>query len=506
MKQNKTGLLFALLLIGVKLVGQTVKERPNIILLMGDDHGWEETGYNGHPFVKTPVLDQMARNGLQLNRLYASAPSSSPTRASILTGRNHNRCGTFQAGWSFRPEEITIAEVLKQSGYVNGHFGKWHVGPVASKSPVSPIKKGFDYSVGHDNFFDLNPTFSINGETPILFKGESSEILVNEASKFIENTIKEKKPFFVVIWFGAPHEPYQGLPKDIALYENLPDTFANREVTLTSIETGLNVRQKQRHALKVRYAEITAMDRAIGKLRDFLSGNDKKNNTLIWYCGDNGTSPDAAALVPFREQKGSVYDGGLRVPGIIEWPARITKHITCNINIVTTDIFPTICSLTGADLPKRILDGEDVSGVFDGTFKERSKPIIFWTPASLVKKGKEPYIEPRLQKGTTPTTKKDPNGNYTRNFLNFKYNAIDSADYSGPRSIIENRYKLVIDGRNGNKSMELFDLDTDPKEKNNIFSDHPEIASRLNNKMAIWQHSVLLSLTGKDYKVSKKLK
>ena len=110
--------------------------RPNIILLMGDDHGWEETGYNGHPHVKTPVLDDMAATGLRMDRFYAAHPSCSPTRASFLTGRHPNRMGTFTPGRSFRPEEITSAQILSKAGYHCGHFGKWHVGAVKKESPV----------------------------------------------------------------------------------------------------------------------------------------------------------------------------------------------------------------------------------------------------------------------------------------------------------------------------------------------------------------------------------
>ncbi|MDD4632523.1 MAG: sulfatase-like hydrolase/transferase, partial [Proteiniphilum sp.] len=141
------------------------EEYPNIILLMGDDHGWDEVGYNGHPFVKTPILDEMAKNGVRFDRFYAAHPNSSPTRASVLTGRHPNRYGTFAPGWSLRPEEITIAQILKDAGYTTAHFGKWHVGPVKKDSPTSPGAMGFNEWYSHDNFFDLNPVLSRNGES-----------------------------------------------------------------------------------------------------------------------------------------------------------------------------------------------------------------------------------------------------------------------------------------------------------------------------------------------------
>lgn len=183
-------ILFLLVLPGLLLAGSIshAADRPNIILLMGDDHGWDEAGYNGHPHLHTPVLDEMAAAGLKLNRFYSAHPSCSPTRASVMTGRHPNRCGTFAPNWSTRPEEITIARLLSQAGYRCGHFGKWHLGPVKADSPISPGAMGFDEWLAHDNFFELNPQFSRNGGPPEQFEGESSEILIEEAIRFIEKS------------------------------------------------------------------------------------------------------------------------------------------------------------------------------------------------------------------------------------------------------------------------------------------------------------------------------
>jgi arylsulfatase A-like enzyme len=325
-------------------------ERPSIILLMGDDHGWEETGYNGHPHVKTPVLDEIAATGLRFDRFYAAHPSCSPTRASLLTGRHPNRMGTFAPGWSLRPEEITIAHLLGQAGYRCGHFGKWHVGTVKAGSPTNPGAMGFHEWVSHDNFFELNPSLSRNGGPPEVFLGESSEIVVNEAIRFIDGARRAGKPFLAVVWFGSPHEPYSGLPADLALYDDLPAKYA-KPVRLTSNETGGPVTRPQGDVLRERYAEITAMDRAIGKLRKHLTAQGLRRDTLLFYCGDNGTSPDAALGVPHRGVKGQVYEGGTLVPGLVEWPSRIPTPRSIGVRASTSDLLPTLCTLVGQPLP-----------------------------------------------------------------------------------------------------------------------------------------------------------
>ena len=317
----------------------TKEEFPNIVLLMGDDHGWDEVGYSGHPFVKTPVLDEMAAVGLRFDRFYAAHPTCSPTRGSFLTGRHPNRYGTFTPNWSLRPEEITIAHVLKKAGYATAHFGKWHVGPVKKESPTSPGAMGFDEWLSHDNFFEMDPVLSRNGEAPQKIEGEGSEVIIDETIKFIQKSKNQNKPFLAVVWFGSPHEPYSGLPEDLALYENLPDSLANKKVRLTSNETGESVTRQLRDVLQERYAEITAMDRAIGILRTFLNENNLKENTLVMYCGDNGTCASAARTgLTRREQKGSMYEGGILVPGVAEWPAVIKEPASTSVLSSTSDI------------------------------------------------------------------------------------------------------------------------------------------------------------------------
>lgn len=473
-------------------------ELPHIILMMGDDHGWEETGYNKHPHVKTPVLDEMAATGLKFESFHAAHSSCSPTRASFLTGRHPNRMGTFAPGWSFRPEEITSAHLLSKAGYHCMHLGKWHVGAVKSGSPVNPGAMGFHEWLSHDNFFEMNPSFSRNGAAPQVIQGESSEILVREAMAGIDRARKAGKPAFQVIWFGSPHEPYSGLPRDLALYDDLPAKYT-KLVGLTSNETGGGVRRPQGEVLRERYAEITAMDRAIGMLRKHLAATGLRDHTLLFYCGDNGTSPESALGFPHRGAKGTIYQGGTLVPGVMEWPARIPKPRSTAFRASTSDLLPTIAAITGQALPKRPLDGIDLTPVLDGKLSARPSPLAFWEFHTAHLSGAKPYIDPELQKGTTPLVKKS-GGKATRDFINLRHAAITEADYKGARSFIDGTHKLILRDKKDQTIAELYDLAADPAEKNDISAQNPERVTQLKAALRKWQDSVLQSLLGNDYR------
>lgn len=496
--------LLAGLLISVTAGSAATKadELPNIILCMGDDHAWDETGYNGHPHLRTPVLDEMAATGLRLDRFYSAHPTCSPTRGSVLTGRHPNRYGTLAPGWSIRPEEITIAQIAGKVGYTCAHFGKWHLGTVKAASPTNPGAMGFDEWLSHDNFFEMNPWLSRNGGKPQRFKGEGSEVVIDETIRFIGEATKNKKPFLAVVWFGSPHEPYSGLKEDLALYDDLAGEYRGRTVTLTSNETGRQVQRRLDEVLRERYAEITAMDRAIGKLRSYLKQSGLRDNTILWYCGDNGIPSSGRATTPFRGLKGTMYEGGIRVPGVIEWPQRIRKPRISDINAVTSDMLPTICETLGRPLPDRPLDGISLMPLIDGKMSERPRPICFWQydAAGEAKRGLKPYIDPKLQEGTTPLVKYVA-GRLTRNFNNFHHPEITEQDYRGPRAILDNRYKLVVNGESKDETeIELFDVRNDPAEKHNLLESKPQIAEDLRQQLRNWQQSVLHSLTGVDYR------
>lgn len=441
--------------------------KPNIILCMADDQGWGEMGYYGHPELKTPTFDEMAATGLRFDRFYAGAPVCSPTRASVMTGRHPNRSGVFLWNYAIRPEEITIAQLLKKAGYRTGHFGKWHLGPVKADSPVNPGKCGFDEYLSHDNFFELNPPLSRNGADPEIHKGESSEIIVSEAGKFIRKVRAENKPFFVVIWFGSPHGPYRATEPDAALYADVKD-------------------EQRRN----RYAEITAMDRAMGQLRRAMQNLRVAEDTLLWYCSDNGIPNKSGPTANLRGAKGNLYEGGIRVPAIIEWPMVIRKQKISTMPCVTSDIMPTLLDILGLDLPDRPIDGISLRPLIEGEMTTRPQPVGFWKYPHKTQQKNRPWMDPDRLKGTTPTANRD-----SIQFLNFHHPMPLTENFPGQAAWMDNQYKLVTDG----KKTELFNIVADPLEKNNLAGEKSKITARMKTQLEAWQSSVEKSLAGQDY-------
>ncbi len=329
-------------------------EPPNIVLVMADDQGWGDMAYNGHPVLKTPNFDQMAASGLRFDRFYAAAPVCSPTRGSVMTGRHPNRFGCFKWGHTLRPQEITLAEALKTAGYTTGHFGKWHLGSVRKGSPVNPGASGFDEWFSAPNFFDNDPILSRQG-TAVQTTGESSMVTVNAALEFIQECTSQEKRFLAVVWFGSPHGPHQALAEDRLPYADQPERLQHF------------------------YGEITAMDRAFGKLRDKIGRLGIRENTILWYCSDNGALPEVGSSGGRRGHKGQVYEGGLLVPAIIEWPARIQQPQATSVRCNTSDIYPTLLEITGVSIANQPpLDGISLLPLIDGGVAQRRKPMGFW--------------------------------------------------------------------------------------------------------------------------------
>jgi arylsulfatase A-like enzyme len=412
--------------------------KPNIILCMTDDQGWGDVSYNGLKQIKTPTLDAMAAVGMRFNRFYAAHPSCSPTRASVMTGRHPYRSGVFWPGMPLRIEEMTIAQAVKRAGYTTAHFGKWHLSggapgkgrPLPVTDPLHPGHFGFDEWFTVSNWFDTDWTFSRKGEL-VKVPGDGSDAIVAEALTFIENSAKQGSPFLAVIWFGSPHVPLKPTPEDLKAAGGSPY-----------------------------YGEIAGVDRSMGTLRKALRKLGIADNTMLWFNSDNGAwmdekaAPDAyGSNGVLRGKKGELWEAGIRVPGLIEWPARIKKPVVTDIPVCTSDIYPTIVDLLNIKIPDQVqpLDGISLVPLLDGKMKERPKPIGFWHP--------------------------------------------DGDDVMGGLAAwLDNRYKLHT---SGNK-YELYDLTVDLSEKTDIAAKHPEIVNRMKAELETWQASVRRSNRGED--------
>lgn len=443
-------------------------DAPNIILVMADDQGWGDTGYNGHPFVQTPALDAMAQDGLVFDRFYAAAPVCSPTRASVMTGRNPIRAKVPNHGRYMRPHEQTIGETLQAAGYVTGIFGKVHLGSGQPDSPCNPSGMGFDQWVIGLNFFDNDPYLSRNGKIEH-FRGKGSVILMDEALAFLREHQEGEQPIFTVIWFPSPHDPHAEVPAGPSLYDGKPNAGYYREITL--------------------------LDQQVGRLRRELREMGIADNTILWYCSDNGGLVRATS--GGRKRKGSIYEGGLRVPGIVEWPARQLKGRTA-VPVCTFDIYPTLMAMAGVELQApHPLDGIDASGIIDGTVQQRSKPMGFWhhfqggqgTWSDRIQKA---IMEKQIEKAPRPH---DP-ARMRKDVDEFPQFPEETAN--GHAAWNDWPWKLH---RINGKKFELYNLADDPMESKDLSGNpqHRQRMERMQRELDAWMRSVVRSINGKDY-------
>lgn len=408
-------------------------ERPHIVLVMADDMGWGQTGYRGHPVLKTPHLDAMAAAGLRFNRFYAGSPVCSPTRASVLTGRSPDRAGVLTHGYALRPQEKTLAQALKQAGYITGHFGKWHLNgfkgpgaPILKDDPRNPGQFGFDEWVSVTNFFDVDPLLSHRGDI-LQVHGDSSEVVAAEAAKFLEQHHTTNQPLFAVVWFGSPHSPFKALPDDAAQFAGLNEASANH------------------------YGELVALDRAVGTLRAKLRELHLAENTLLVFCSDNGGLPgiQPETVGGLRGFKGSVFEGGLRVPAIMEWPTVISPRVT-DYPACTVDLFPTIADILNLSDEVFIqpVDGISLKPLLTGDLPTRTQPLGFRFGKKI--------------------------------------------------ALIDNHWKILSDNRQQGE-YQLYDLNADPQEQHDVRLTQPEVFARLHQQVLAWDQSVEASFAGQDY-------
>ena len=453
---------------------EQLEDKPNIILVMADDQGWGDMAYNDHPELKTPNFDALANEGLRFDRFYAAAPVCSPTRASVMTGRHPNRMGCFSWGHTLRPQEITLAEALRAEGYSTGHFGKWHLGSVRRGSAVNPGSSGFTEWLSAPNFYDNDAIMSRNGIAEQT-KGESSMIAVDAAMEFIKREHASGSPYLAIIWFGSPHRPHMAIDEDRQHYLHLKDTTFQHF-----------------------YGEITGMDRAFGKLRRMIRSLPRNDNTMIWYCSDNGGLPNHGTTGG-RNYKGSIYEGGLRVPALMDWPKYIKDSRAISYPCNTSDIFPTILDVAKVNIHNRPLDGINLAGLIKSNEIPDNRSMGFWQyPCQGIR---TPSIEWMAE-----LHKAQSLGNLVGDSTRLRPEAGDLSIHYTSDSIIGHAawiqwpWKLHSRSPRGEStSFELYHLEKDPMEGVDLYGIERDTASHLGTALLDWQKSVINSLNGHDY-------
>lgn len=409
--------------------------KPNIVLIVSDDQGWADVGWHGKD-IRTPVLDGLVSEGMRLEQFYVQ-PASSPTRAALMTGRYPMRYG-LQVG-VIRPfsdyglplGERTLGEAMKDAGYFTAICGKWHLGE--SKKEYLPNQRGFDHHYGH--YLGAIDYYTHSREGGLDWhrngkhfkeEGYSTDLLADESVRLIRNHNYEK-PLFLCITFNAVHNPYQESPhKEInALYSQ----FTNKT---RRIYAGM----------------VTSMDAAVGRVLQAIEEKGIKDNTIIFFCSDNG-GPEPGVVTDngyLRSGKGFLYEGGLRVPAVIVWPGKIKAGTVSNNLMHVVDLYPTFLSFAGAPLEqKNPLDGKNMK---DALLDGRESP------------------DREVLLNASPCTGAFRKGNW-KIVLNGSV-----GDNAMPKD------KLMTD-RSSHPDVELFDLSKDPGEKNNLASLYPEKVKEL---------------------------
>jgi len=445
-------------------------------MIMTDDLGWGDTGFNGNSLIKTPFIDQLSREGIVFDRFYSASPVCSPTRASFLTGRNPLRMNIPGANTGHMlAEEITIPELLKDVGYRTGHFGKWHLGTLTKTvldANRGGRKKFFEHFTnpsdhGYDEFFCTEskvPTYDPmlmpekfdDGESkrygwksiesidsakiyntnywigPELretenLEGENARIIMDRVIPFIHKSNDTSDPFFTTIWFHTPHLP-------VVTNAKFREHFS--EMSLDS---------------QLYYGSILSLDQQIERLWKELENLGIAENTILWFCSDNGPERDTpGSSGPYRERKRSLYEGGVRVPAFVVGKRYWEGNKRMNAPMVTSDYLPTIVDLLDLPYPQnRPLDGISLLPILNEEQRDRNSPI------------------------------------------GFIYNNYQKISW------VTDQYKLVSPMK-GN-DFELYDIINDPSESKNIIKQGAVIATSLQTELENWLDSVDKSSKGIDY-------
>lgn len=436
------------------------KTHPNVILIMADDQGYGDLGITGNPHVKTPVIDNFARKNIRFDNFYVS-PVCAPTRSSLMTGRFSLRTGirdTYNGGAIMATSEVTIAEMLKQANYKTGIFGKWHLG---DNYPSRPNDQGFDESVIHlsggmgqvgdfTTYFKkdssyFNPVLWHNGHKEA-YKGYCSDIFAEQAIRFIEKN--RQSPFFCYLAFNAPHTPLQIPDKYYQMFKDIDPAsgFENDNRPFVKMS------EKNKEDARRVYAMVSNIDENVGKLLQKLDELNIAENTLVIFMTDNGPQ-QTRYVAGMRGRKGSVYRGGVRVPFFLRYPKLFKGDKRIETTAAHIDILPTLAQICNVDLPNKLIDGKSLLPLIKGEqVNWADRPLFFYWS----RRYPELYNNMALQKGNH-------------------------------KLVGHTNYNAEIE------DFELFDIDKDPYEQNNIVLKNKSVADTLKSELDLFYKELINS-------------
>lgn len=407
---------------------KTYDKKPNIILIMADDLGYGDVGCYGNTWINTPNIDGLARNGMKFTDYHSNGPICSPTRAALLTGRYQQRAGIEgvvsaanhrHAGMALM--HTTFAELLKQNGYRTAIFGKWHLG---YRPEFNPVNQGFDEFRGYvSGNVDYQSHIDQAGykdwweqDKLVPEKGYVTDVVSQAGADFIKRNFN--KPFCLYLAHECPHYPYQG-----------PDDPADR-----SVGHPLPIQGSREDKITAYKEMIESLDKGVGTIVNTVRELGLEKETFIFFCSDNGhTGPGSSGFL--RGKKGTLWEGGIRVPGIACWPGKIKAGSISKETILSMDLFPTMAKIAAAPVPAE-LDGIDFSPLLFDNQKPK-KRVVFWRFKQL-------------------------------------------------KVARKNQWKYLADGENEH----LFDLENDLGEQNNIAYQNPLIFKELKLAFNEWENEV----------------
>lgn len=462
---KQIGIFAFLLLLGLLICTCTrsKEQPPNIILILVDDWGWTDASCYGSDYYETPNIDRLAQQGIRFTDAYAACTVCSPTRAAMMTGKYPARLNItdwirghkypyaklLPPHWNMKldPDEVTIAEVLKKKGYATCHTGKWHLGP---DSVYWPENQGFDFNLGGNSRGAplLNKKLGFNGYftpygNPRLEDGPPGEYLTDRLTDEAVGFIRQHhdQPFFLYLAHYAVHTPLQAPEEMIRRYKNKQDT------TLL-------------HQNPVYAAMVESVDLSVGRIMEILDEMGLNENTTIFITGDNGgwERTNVTDNDPLKEGKGSSYEGGVRVPLIVHGSAVSDSGAICDEPVITCDFFPTIAEMAGIrELPDNI-DGTSIIGLLQDPEQNLERDAVFWHYPHYHPGGAKPHAAIRRQ-----------------------------------------NYKLIEFYEDG--TLELYNLDEDIGESNNLAGEMPGKARELQGMLQDWQEEVTaqMPLSNPDY-------